>query len=82
MYVEDPEVSADPPVDAAYQSIASEYTGVADMVTVPVEHLELLLALGALGVIHIFNTLLSAAPVQSLKQSTLANRLNQGVCVN
>ena len=36
---------------------------------------------GVEGVIHICNTLLSAAPLQSLKQSTLANLLNHVVCV-
>ena len=40
-----------PPEAASYQSIVSPLPGVAEIVTVPLEHLELLLALGLAGVV-------------------------------
>ena len=44
-----PPAKGDPPVAAAYQSIVSPAPGVADIVTVPVPHLDAGTAVGALG---------------------------------
>ena len=76
-----PDVKTDPPLDAAYQSIVSPEPGVADIITVPIEHLVPPVPLGAVGVIHIAKTLLSEAPDQSPEQLTRASRLYQVVCV-
>ena len=77
----DPLVNTEPPLEASYQSIVSPEPGAADILTVPVEHLVPPVPLGAAGVIHIANTLLSAAPDQSFEQLTRASRLYQVVCV-
>ena len=47
----DPLVNTEPPLEASYQSIVSPLPGVAEIVTVPLEHLELLPALGSAGVV-------------------------------
>ena len=49
----DPEVNTAPPLEAAYQSIVSPELGVADMLTVPVEHLAPPVPLGAVGTLFI-----------------------------
>ena len=45
----DPLVKTEPPLEAAYQSIVSPEPGVADILTVPVAHLEELVPAGADG---------------------------------
>ena len=45
-----PPVRTDPPVAAAYQSTVSPAPTLADMVTVPVPHLELPATVGGLGI--------------------------------
>ena len=47
--VVEPDNRAEPPEAAAYQSIVSPAPGVAEIVTVPVPHLELPLPAGAAG---------------------------------
>jgi hypothetical protein len=50
----------DPPVAAAYQSIVSPLPGVAEMVTVPVPHLEAPEPAGATGALTVIEALLIA----------------------
>ena len=45
----DPLVNTEPPLEAAYQSIVSPEPDVADILTVPVEHLDPFVAVGADG---------------------------------
>ena len=45
----DPNANAVPPEAAAYQSIVSPVPGVAEIITVPVPHLELAVPVGAAG---------------------------------
>ena len=45
----DPLVNTEPPLETSYQSIVSPEAGVADILTVPVEHLAPFVAVGVAG---------------------------------
>ena len=67
----DPDVITDPPLEAAYQSIVSPEPGVADMLTVPVEHLIPPVPLGAGGTTMFCVAVILAVEVQLLEPVTV-----------
>ena len=75
-----PDDNTEPPVGTAYQSIVSPAFGVAEIFTVPVEHLEPFVPLGADG--NAFTVVVMALDVAGVPVAHVALEVNTTVTIS